>query len=52
MKGSCDPVLDKLDPDAIKKLEHLNMLERKGFEVGNLRDKLLDKSKNTELHEI
>jgi len=52
LKGSCDPVLDKLDPDAIKKLEHLNMLERKGFDVGNLRGKLLDKSKNIELYDI
>jgi len=38
LKGACDPALDKLDPEARRKLEHLDKLERKGFDVAALKD--------------
>jgi hypothetical protein len=37
LKGSCDPRLDKLSDDQRKKVEHLDILERKGFEVEKLK---------------
>jgi len=33
LRGSCDPIYDKLSPEEKKKLEHLEILERKGFDV-------------------
>lgn len=44
MKGSCDPILDKMNEAEKKQLEHLNMLERKGFDVKNLRKQLIDEN--------
>lgn len=37
LKGSCDPRLDRLSPEDRKKMEHLDILERKGFEVEKLK---------------
>lgn len=36
-----DPILDKLQEDDRKKLEHLQKLERKGFDVSKLKERLL-----------
>ena len=33
LRGAADPALDKLDEKQKKKLETLNLLEQKGFEV-------------------
>lgn len=38
LKGDCDPVLDKLSPQDIVKLGHLNNLERKKFDVTKLKE--------------
>jgi len=38
LKGACDPALDKLSPAARRKLEHLDKLERKGFDVSALKE--------------
>ncbi len=43
LKGSCDPNLDYLDDAKREKMNHLNELERKGFEVNNLKENLLKK---------
>ena len=37
LKGSCDPLLDKLSDEDLVKMEHLDRLSRKGFEVDNLK---------------
>jgi len=44
LRGSCDPIMDKMQPEDITKLEHLNMLERKGFDVEDLKKKLIEKT--------
>jgi hypothetical protein len=41
LKGSVDPKLDRLDEFKRQKIEHLEKLEQKGFEVKELKDKLL-----------
>ena len=41
LKGACDPQLDRLTPEERQKLEHLDRLERKGFEVAALREAVL-----------
>lgn len=41
LKGSCDPILDKLSQKDQDKLKHLDMLERKGFDVEKLKQQLL-----------
>jgi hypothetical protein len=33
LKGACDPLLDKLSKEDIRKLNHLDKLERKGYQV-------------------
>jgi hypothetical protein len=48
LKGSCDPRLDKLDEADKLKIEHLDVLERKGFEVYKLRRRILDQKGNLE----
>jgi len=40
LKGACDPLLDKLTPEDKRKLEHLNKLESKGYEVTKLKDRI------------
>lgn len=37
LKGSCDPHLDRLTAEDRAKLQHLDLLERKGFEVSKLK---------------
>lgn len=37
LKGTCDPMLDKLTPAERQKIDHLDKLERKGFAVHSLR---------------
>lgn len=37
LKGSCDPLLDKLSPEDLEKMDHLDRLQRKGFDVENLK---------------
>ena len=43
LKGSCDPLHDKLSPEDLKKMEHLDRLQRKGFDVENLKMRIIDK---------
>jgi hypothetical protein len=40
---SMDPVLDKMNEATKKKLDQLNKMERKGFEVQQLKHKLMDR---------
>ena len=42
LKGELDPALDNLDYEQKKKLQHLMILEEKGFEVSNLKKKILE----------
>ena len=37
LKGTQDPQLDKLSKEDVEKLEHLDRLERKGFDVEALK---------------
>mmetsp|Transcript_16165 Transcript_16165/g.27346 ORF Transcript_16165/g.27346 Transcript_16165/m.27346 type:complete len:148 (-) Transcript_16165:61-504(-) len=46
LRGSTDPALDKLDDYQKRKLAHLEMLEQKGFEVFDLKQKILKGQKN------
>jgi hypothetical protein len=46
VKGSLDPLLDNLSQDAKDKLQHLEKLEQKGFEVGDLKIKIMSGVKN------
>jgi len=39
LKGKCDPIFDNLSEEKKKKWEHLDLLERKGFEVTELKQK-------------
>lgn len=41
LKGDCDPKLDKMDPKTKDKLLHLEKLEAKGFDVEELKVRLL-----------
>jgi len=41
LKGACDPNLDRLTADERQKLEHLDKLERKGFDVTTLKEAVL-----------
>lgn len=41
LKGATDPKLDKLSKENVKKLEHLDKLDTKGFEVERLKRKVL-----------
>jgi len=43
LKGNCDPLLDKLSEEDLKKMEHLDRLQRKGFDVENLKKRIVDK---------
>ena len=43
LRGDMDPQLDKVGPEVRKKLKHLQMLEQKGFDVTQNREKLLTK---------
>lgn len=54
LKGSCDPQLDGMGRKARAKLEHLEIFERKGFDVADLKKKLLEKNsgKLEELHKM
>jgi len=54
LKGSCDPMLDNMAADELRKLEHLDMLERKGFEVTQLKTRLLEnqKKKLNDIHNV
>lgn len=52
LKGTLDPANDKLDPEDRKKLEHLEKLERKGFDISKLREELLLKTNSEEMHVV
>jgi len=41
LKGDCDPKLDKMDEKTKEKLLHLEKLEAKGFDVEELKVRLL-----------
>jgi hypothetical protein len=41
LKGTIDPSLDNLSDEKIKKLEHLDKMERKGFEVDKLKQAII-----------
>lgn len=43
LRGAMDPIYDKLAPAEKSKLEHLDNMERKGFDVQKLRDALLER---------
>jgi hypothetical protein len=43
MKGAMDPIYDKLPEVEKRKLEHLENMERKGFDVARLREALLER---------
>lgn len=45
LKGALDPVFDKMDDKQRSKLEHLENLERKNFEVTHLKNKLIEDHK-------
>lgn len=49
--GGCDPILDKLSPEDKRKLEHLDMLQKKGFDVEKLRKKLISRNEH-EIHHV
>jgi len=42
LKGECDPKLDTMDAKTKEKLLHLEKLENKGFDVEELKVRLLD----------
>lgn len=44
-KGACDPQLDGLSKEARDQLTHLEKLEQKGFEVQDLKQRLLSTAK-------
>ena len=48
LKGTLDPAYDKLNAKDKAKLEHLEKLERKGFDISKLRDELLTKNKSVD----
>jgi len=51
LKGKCDPILDNLSEEKKKKLQHLEMLEQKGFEVTELKQAIMKEVENTlDLH--
>ena len=50
LRGSCDPILDKLSTEDKKKLEHLDMLQRKGFDVEKLKNKLISHNQKEIYH--
>ena len=52
LKGSTDPIYDRLSQQDREKLEHLEKLERKGFEIGKLREELLDKVTAEDIHKV
>lgn len=41
LKGATDPQLDQLSEEKKKKLQHLEKLQQKGFEVSDLKKELL-----------
>jgi len=43
--GSCDPKLDLLTDAQRAQLEHLDKLEKKGFEVAQLKKNIIDGNK-------
>jgi len=45
LRGSCDPKRDQLRPAERQKLEHLDKLERRGFDVAALKDAVLEDTK-------
>jgi len=45
LRGSCDPKRDRLRPAERQKLEHLDKLERRGFDVAALKDAVLEDTK-------
>jgi hypothetical protein len=45
LRGSCDPKRDRLSQAERQKLEHLDKLERRGFDVAKLQEAVLEDSK-------
>ena len=43
LKGSCDPIYDKFSADDKTKMENIEQLENKGYDVKTIKDALLDK---------
>ena len=50
LKGSTDPIYDRLSQKDREKLEHIEKLERKGFEIGKLREELLEKMTSEDIN--
>jgi len=44
LKGSCDPMLDQLPEQDRRKMEQLDKLARKGYEVDYLKEKIITRS--------
>jgi|Dee2metaT_25_FD_contig_21_7412767_length_240_multi_2_in_0_out_0_1 hypothetical protein len=40
LKGRCSPDLDQLNPEDKKKILHLDKMERKGYDVAKLKEKI------------
>jgi hypothetical protein len=48
IKGPLAPIYDKLNAEDKRKLEHLEAMERKGFEVEKLKNSLLERVEKEE----
>lgn len=49
LKGPIAPIYDKLSDEDKKKLQHLENMERKGFDITKLREELLERVKQDDL---
>ena len=45
LRGLADAQLDELSPEKVQKIEHLDKLERKGFDVKEIREQIISKHK-------
>ena len=48
LKGPMDPIYDKMSEEDKKKLAHFDLLQRKGFDVEELKKKMLEAHKKKE----
>jgi len=51
LAGGCAPILDALSPEDRRKLEHLTMLEKRGFDVEKLKKRLVARQQD-EVHHV
>ena len=50
LKGQCDPIMDKLTAEERMKIEHLDNMERKGFDVQKLKQKVLKQTEEQKIN--